>query len=327
MSLFSFLKKKKAPEETQVETKTLGQKLEKTGGRLREGLSNFFLGKKKIDDELLEELETLLLTADVGVKATQKVMDEITDKVSRKELNDEAALRQALKQALTQLLLPVEKPLTLNLEHQPAVILVVGINGSGKTTTIGKLSRKLLDEGKSVMLAAGDTFRAAAVEQLQTWGERNGVPVISQGEGADCASVLYDALESARARKTDVLIADTAGRLHTQIGLMDELKKVLRVMKKLDPSAPHEVLIVLDGCTGQNALNQARQFHQSLGLTGLAITKLDGTAKGGILFSIAEELSIPVRFIGVGEKVEDLQVFEAERFVDALLGDTHTENA
>ena len=323
MGLFSFRKNKKDTNSTQDAThssdENLASKLGKTRSRLKEGLMGFFLGKKTIDKELLEELENQLIMADVGIQAAQRIMDTLTDKVERSQLNDTDALHIALKQELISILTPCEKPLEIPDSDNPFVILVVGVNGSGKTTTIGKLARQLQDGGKSVMLAAGDTFRAAAVEQLQSWGERNHVPVVAQGSGADSASVIFDALDSARARGVDVLIADTAGRLHTQAGLMDELKKVKRVLQKLDKDAPHEILIVLDGGTGQNALNQAEQFNAALALSGIVITKLDGTAKGGIVFSIAEKLGLPLRFIGVGEKITDLRVFEAREFVEALL--------
>jgi fused signal recognition particle receptor len=300
-------------------------------GRLRRGLSRtrqvlntdvrdlVSLGRK-IDDELLEELETQLLVADVGVEATQTIIGDLTARVSRKQLNDGEALLGALREDMVGLLDPCTAPLEIPDETRPFVILMVGVNGAGKTTTIGKLARRLQDGGLSVMLAAGDTFRAAAVEQLQAWGQRNDVPVIAQHTGADAASVVYDALEAAKARGTDVLIADTAGRLHTQSNLMEELKKVKRVLAKLDPSAPHEVLLVLDAGTGQNALSQAEQFHQAVGVSGVVLTKLDGTAKGGIIFAIAKRLGLPIRFIGVGEGIEDLRVFDAEEFVDALLG-------
>lgn len=323
MGLFSFLKKKKddqaALPEEQVPEQQLDKKLDQTRGRFKENLLNFVLGSKQIDAELLEELESQLIMADVGVAATERVMEAIRQRVSRSEVDDPEALRSALREELAAILQPVEAPLEIPESSEPFVILIVGVNGSGKTTTIGKLARQLQLGGLSVMLAAGDTFRAAAVEQLQTWGERNNVPVISQGSGADSASVIFDALQSAKARGIDVLIADTAGRLHTQDGLMDELKKVKRVLGKIDETAPHETLIVLDGGTGQNALSQAESFHQAMQLDGMVVTKLDGTAKGGIVFAIAEKLEIPLRFIGVGEKVEDLRVFEAEEFVDALL--------
>lgn len=322
MGFFSFLKSKKdQPAEASAKDENLGNKLGKTRSRLTDGLRNLFRLSKTIDDDLLEELETRLIMADVGVQATSRIMKSLTDRVSRSQLSDAEALYDALREELAGILAPVEKPLEIPDQQSPYVILVVGVNGSGKTTTIGKLAKQLQDGGKSVMLAAGDTFRAAAVEQLQTWGERNNVPVISQGQGSDSASVIFDALSSAKARGVDVLIADTAGRLHTQAGLMDELRKVKRVLGKLDDTAPHETLIVLDGSTGQNALNQAEQFHAAMNLSGIVVTKLDGTAKGGIIFAIAEKLGIPLRFIGVGEKVTDLRVFQAGEFVDALLAD------
>jgi len=326
MSLFSFRRKKKVPADTdsQPEGKDLSKKLGKTRSRFTDGLLDFFLGKKAIDDELLEELETHLLVADAGVDVTQRVMDKLGQSISRKQVDDSEALKALLQQELNDILAPCEQPLEISGEKKPYVILVVGVNGSGKTTTIGKLSKRLKEANLSVMLAAGDTFRAAAVEQLQAWGERNQIPVVAQGSGADSASVIFDALQSAKAKGIDVLIADTAGRLHTQAGLMDELKKVKRVLGKLDNDAPHETLLVLDGGTGQNALTQAEQFHKAVGLTGLAITKLDGTAKGGIVFAIAEKLGLPIRFIGVGEKVEDLRTFNATEFVEALL---KTDNA
>lgn len=297
----------------------LEDRLGKTRSRFRDNLLNFLLGDKPIDEDLLEELETQLIMADVGVDATGRIMKSLGASVARSEVGDSAALGKALRHELLTLLQPVESPLEIPEQKDPFVILVVGVNGSGKTTTIGKLARQMSDGGLSVMLAAGDTFRAAAVEQLETWGARNNVPVVSQGSGADSASVIFDALQSAKARDIDVLIADTAGRLHTQSNLMDELAKVKRVLGKLDPTAPHETLIVLDGGTGQNALAQAQQFHEAVGLTGMAITKLDGTAKGGVVFAIAENLGLPIRFIGVGEGVFDLQVFEAGPFIDALV--------
>ncbi|MGI9321140.1 MAG: signal recognition particle-docking protein FtsY, partial [Thiogranum sp.] len=271
-----------------------------------------------IDDELIEDLETQLLTADVGVEATQSIIKDLTQRVARKQLNDAEALLAALHDDMQAMLAPVDHPLEIPPSEQPFVLLMVGINGAGKTTSIGKIARRLRDEGRSVMLAAGDTFRAAAVEQLQTWGERNQVPVVAQQQGADSASVIFDALQAAQARNIDVLIADTAGRLHTQSNLMEELKKIKRVLAKLDASAPHEVMLVVDAGTGQNALNQAQQFNQTVGLTGITLTKLDGTAKGGIIFAIAKQLGIPIRFIGVGEAVEDLRPFASADFVDAL---------
>ena len=297
----------------------LRERLGKTRRNLTDGMADLVLGKKTIDDELLEELETRLLMADVGVEATSKIIGDLTRRVSRKELNDPESLFEGLCEDMQQLLQQCEQPLIIDSSRSPFVILVVGINGAGKTTTIGKLARRFQQQGKSVMLAAGDTFRAAAVEQLQTWGERNHIPVVAQGTGADSASVIYDAIASARAKNIDLVIADTAGRLHTQSNLMDELIKIKRVMTKLDDSAPHEILLVMDAGFGQNGLVQAEQFHQALGLTGLALTKLDGTAKGGILFAIAEKLGTPIRFIGVGEGIEDLREFHAGEFVDALL--------
>ncbi|MBS9777738.1 MAG: signal recognition particle-docking protein FtsY [Gammaproteobacteria bacterium] len=290
--------------------------LAKTGA----GFGNLFLGKKAIDDELLEDLETALLMADVGIEATQEIIDDITDGIARKSLNDQEAVVEQLKLTMRRILAVSDKPLVFE-EHKPFVLMMVGINGAGKTTTIGKIAEKLKNEGKSVMLAAGDTFRAAAVEQLKTWGERAGVPVVSQGTGADSASVIYDAYESAKAKGIDVLIADTAGRLHTQKHLMSEIEKIVRVLRKHDPETPHEVMLVVDAGNGQNALNQAKEFDKSLGLTGITVTKLDGTAKGGIIFPIAKQLGVPVRFIGVGESAADLRTFNAKDFVDALLAD------
>ncbi|WP_163577895.1 signal recognition particle-docking protein FtsY [Halomonas faecis] len=299
--------------------------LGKTRANLTDGLAGLFLGKKQIDDELLEELETQLLMADVGIEATTAIVDRLTERVSRKELADPQALYRALQEELTAMLDPVAQPLELPPKGEgPFVILVVGVNGVGKTTTIGKLTQRFQREGRSVMLAAGDTFRAAAVEQLKVWGERNAVPVIAQHTGADSASVVYDALAAARARRVDVLIADTAGRLHNKAHLMEELKKVRRVMGKLDDSAPHEVMLVLDAGTGQNALSQANTFNEAVPVTGITLTKLDGTAKGGIIFALAKQLGTPIRFIGVGESLDDLRPFAAKDFVDALFdqGDT-----
>ena len=289
----------------------------RTWNQLSSGLGTLLLGKKVIDDELLEELESQLLMADMGLEATQRVVTDITGRVSRKELADGEALMQATKAALLDIIRPCEQSLE-PMGVAPFVILVVGVNGAGKTTTIGKLAHRLKAEGKSVMLAAGDTFRAAAVEQLQAWGERNDVPVIAQHTGADSASVLFDGLQAAKARGIDVLIADTAGRLQNKAHLMDELEKVVRVMRKLDPTAPHETLLVLDAGTGQNAVSQAEQFDKSVGVSGIVLTKLDGTAKGGVIFAIAQKLARPIRFVGVGEGVEDLRPFEAKPFIDAL---------
>jgi len=299
----------------------LKSSLRRTRGNLADGLASLFLGQKTIDDDLLEELETSLIMADVGVDATRKIIQSLTEKVTRKELSDTQALATALKDELAVLLNKVEQPLEIPKQDSPFVILMVGVNGVGKTTTIGKLASKLQAEGRSVMLAAGDTFRAAAVEQLQVWGERNNIPVVAQHTGADSASVIYDALESAKAKNIDVLIADTAGRLHTRGNLMEELVKVKRVMGKIDVNAPHEVMLVLDAGTGQNAVNQAVQFNESVKLTGLTLTKLDGTAKGGVIFSIANNLEIPVRFIGIGEGIDDLRPFNSKEFIDALFAD------
>jgi len=299
----------------------LKQGLSKTSASIGEGMASLFLGKKVIDDDLLEEIETRLLTADVGVEATSVIIKNLTQKVARKQLTDADALYKSLQDELAAMLKPVEQPLKIESRNKPFVILVVGVNGAGKTTTIGKLAKKLQLEGKKVMLAAGDTFRAAAVEQLQVWGERNNIPVIAQHTGADSASVIFDAVQAAKARGIDVLIADTAGRLHTKDNLMEELKKVRRVIGKLDEDAPHEVLLVLDAGTGQNAISQTKQFDQTVALTGLALTKLDGTAKGGVIFALAKQFNIPIRFIGVGEGIDDLRDFESEPFVQALFAE------
>ncbi|MCO6439521.1 MAG: signal recognition particle-docking protein FtsY [Nitrococcus mobilis] len=295
--------------------------LRKTGS----GFSALFLGRKAINEELLEELETLLLMADVGVEATQRIIDNLTERLKRNQLADAAALQNALRDDMIAILAPCTQPLAIN--TRPYVILTVGVNGVGKTTTIGKLGRRLQDNGYEVMFAAGDTFRAAAVEQLKIWGERGGIPVIAQPTGADAASVIYDAHQAALARGIGVLIADTAGRLHTQSNLMEELRKIKRVLSKQDAAAPHEVLLVVDASTGQNALAQARQFHAAVGVTGIALTKLDGTAKGGVIFAIAQQLGLPIRCIGVGEQIEDLRPFTAEEFVDALLAAPAQESA
>ncbi|WP_079213988.1 signal recognition particle-docking protein FtsY [Ventosimonas gracilis] len=306
-----------APEKTSLLAR-LWQGLAKTRAGLGEGMADLLLGKKVIDDELLEEIENRLLAADVGVEATRQILQNLTDRVARKELADSGALHVALQQELTAQLAPIEQPLIVDSSKKPWVILVAGINGAGKTTSIGKLAKFLQKQGHKVMLAAGDTFRAAAVEQLKVWGERNQIAVIAQNTGADSASVIFDAVQAAKARGIDVLIADTAGRLHTQSHLMEELKKVRRVIGKLDDSAPHEVLLVLDAGTGQNAIKQTREFHQCLSLSGLILTKLDGTAKGGVIFALAQQFGLPVRFIGVGEGIEDLRPFEAKTFVEAL---------
>lgn len=328
--MFGFIKRKQksvAEAETAIaETHTpsednttdLSHSLEKTKRTLSDGMADFFLGKKSINNDLLDELETHLLSADVGIDATTTIIAELQSNISRKVINDAESLHLKLAEIMKSILQPCEQ--TLNTDNaKPFVILVVGINGAGKTTSIGKLAHHFMQQGKSVMLAAGDTFRAAAVEQLQEWGKRNNVPVVSQGTGADPASVIFDAVTSASSKNIDIIIADTAGRLHTQDNLMDELAKIKRVLGKIDAKAPHETLIVMDASFGQNALHQAQQFHNSIGLTGMAVTKLDGTAKGGILFSIAKTLNLPVRFIGIGEGINDLRPFNASEFVDALL--------
>ncbi len=280
-----------------------------------------FSRNPKLDDDLLDELETALITADVGVGATTALVEGLRKRMKAREFADANALLAALRGELIAILQPVSKPLVIDRNAKPFVVLTVGVNGVGKTTTIGKLAKRFKDDGHSLMLAAGDTFRAAAVAQLQAWGERNGVAVIAQGQNADAASVAFDALQAGKARGTEVLIADTAGRLHTQGGLMNELGKIRRVLGKIDPAAPHEVLMVIDGTTGQNALSQLRQFHAAVNVTGLVVTKLDGTAKGGVVFALAREFNIPIRFAGIGERPEDLRVFDPEAFVDALLPD------
>ncbi|HET6555518.1 MAG TPA: signal recognition particle-docking protein FtsY [Dyella sp.] len=289
-----------------------------SGSGFARSLTSLFVRHPKLDDDLLDELETALITADVGVEASTALVEELRTRMHKREFADASALLAALRQLLVALLKPVERPLDVA-SPKPFVVLTVGINGVGKTTTIGKLARRYRDEGKQVLLAAGDTFRAAAVEQLKTWGARNNVPVISQGQDADAASVIFDALQAARSRNADVLIADTAGRLHTQGGLMDELGKIARVLKKIDADAPHEVLMVIDGTTGQNAVSQVRQFRQIVGVTGLVVTKLDGTAKGGVVFALAREFGLPIRYVGLGETATDLRVFDAEAYVDGLL--------
>lgn len=321
--MFNFLKRNKTAVTTETTPKPgffqrLKQGLQKTRQQFGQTLSNLLLGKKAIDAALLEEIETILLTSDVGIEATQAIIKSLTERITRKHLNDSETLLTNLQELLIEMLTPCVKPLEFTEEQKPFVILVVGVNGAGKTTTIGKLAKQMQNEGLKVMLAAGDTFRAAAIEQLQVWGERNQIPVIAQQTGADSASVIYDALQSAKARNMDVLIADTAGRLHTKENLMEELKKIRRVMTKLDPTAPHEILLVLDAGNGQNALTQAIKFHEAMNVTGLVLTKLDGTAKGGIVFAIAKKLGIPIRFIGVGEQIDDLRVFTADDFVKAL---------
>lgn len=298
----------------------LGAALGRTRGRLVDGLARLLRGGAKVDEGLLDELEDLLLAADVGVSVSSRIVEDLRARARPAGDDSGEAVFESLKDSMLAVLRPVAVPLEpLSVGEKPFVILVVGVNGTGKTTSIGKLAHRFKSEGRSVMLAAGDTFRAAAIEQLRRWGERNDVPVVAQHTGADAASVIYDALKAAKARGIDVLIADTAGRLHTQAGLMEELKKVRRVVNKLDADAPHEVLLVLDAGTGQNALSQALEFHQSVGVSGLCITKLDGTAKGGVVFAIADRLKLPIRYIGVGEALGDLRDFDADAFVDALL--------
>ncbi len=324
--MFGFGKKKNTdtPKQENIEEPKenffgrLKNQLTKTRTGLTGGLGNLFLGKKQIDDDLFEDLEMLLLSADVGIEATQRIIDSLTQRVARKQLSDPQALTAALQEEMLSILEPNQQPLTIPDGEGPFVILVVGVNGMGKTTTIGKLAKRLQAEGKSVMLAAGDTFRAAAIEQLQEWGKRNDIDVVAQHTGADSASVIYDAFEKARARKVDVLLADTAGRLHTQTNLMNELSKIERVIKKIDPNAPHEVMLVLDAGTGQNALAQAKNFNKATPLSGITLTKLDGTAKGGIIFAIANQFSLPIRFIGIGEGIDDLREFNALEFTNAL---------
>jgi fused signal recognition particle receptor len=307
------------PEKKQGLFSSLKSKLGKTRSSLTTGIADIFLGKKRIDDDLMEQLEDQLLMSDVGMEATQQIIQKLTVSLGRNEISDDDAVFNALDQAMQDILQVSNHPLRINQEHKPFVILMTGINGAGKTTTIGKLAQKFSDQGLSVMLAAGDTFRAAAVEQLQSWGQRLNIPVISQGSGADAASVIFDALQAAQSRRIDVLIADTAGRLHTQDNLMSELEKIKRVMGKLDPSAPHETMLVLDSGTGQNALAQAKSFNDAIGIDGIVLSKLDGTAKGGIVFSIAEKMKLPIRFIGVGEAASDLREFNADEFTKALL--------
>ena len=315
--MLNFFKKNQSPEsEGEPKKPSLKERLFKSKTKLGDGLSSLLIGKKKIDEELLEDLEMLLIGADIGIQTTDKVIESVRKKASRKELKDSDGLYELIKIELESFLIK-ENLLQTNIV-KTFVILVVGINGAGKTTTIGKLAKLFQSEGKTVMLAAGDTFRAAAVEQLQVWGQRNDIPVIAQKTGADAASVVYDAYQSAIAKNIDILIADTAGRLHTQDNLMQELEKIKRVLKKHNEEAPHETLLVIDGGSGQNAIQQANEFHKSINLSGLAVTKLDGTAKGGVLFAISDSLKLPIRFIGVGEAIDDLKPFNAKDFVDAL---------
>jgi fused signal recognition particle receptor len=316
--MLKILKRKKKTAESTGMFGRLKTGLAKTRRAIGESVANALLGQKELNQEALLELETCLLTADVGVETTQMLVADLTKHLARKQLNDVSAVFKVLQQDMLDILVKVEQPLVITSQHRPFVILMVGVNGSGKTTTIGKLASQFKHDGKKVMLAAGDTFRAAAIEQLQVWGERNQVPVIAQQTGADSASVIFDAYNAAKSRNMDVLIADTAGRLHTQSNLMEELKKIKRVLQKIDLEAPHEVMLVLDAGIGQNALTQAKQFQQAVDVTGIVLTKLDGTAKGGIIFAIARELGLPIRFIGVGEGVSDLRPFAAKPFVEAL---------
>ncbi len=303
----------------QTAAEALDQRLADTRKQLGQRLNELFSGRKEIDEDLLQEIETTLITADINAQTVIGIVDNLRAAVANKVIREPGQLLPAVQAELFELIEPCEQFLLVDEARKPFVILMVGINGAGKTTTIGKLAQRYKEEGLSVMLAAGDTFRAAAVEQLKAWGERNSVPVVAQGSGADSAAVIFDALQSARAKGIDVLIADTAGRLHTQSNLMEELKKIHRVMSRIDPTAPHEVMLVVDAGTGQNALNQARQFNQAIGLTGITVTKLDGTARGGVLFSIASELKLPIRFIGVGESASDLRPFDAGAFINAIL--------
>ena len=310
--------KKNQNKDIQTDTKkaSLKDRLFKSKRRLGDGLSSILIGKKQIDDELLEELEILMISADIGIQTTDKIIESVRKKASRKELKDGDSLYQLIKVELEALL--IDDNLLVPVSDSTFVILVVGINGAGKTTTIGKLAKSFQSQGKSVMLAAGDTFRAAAVEQLQIWGDRNEIPVIAQKTGADAASVVYDAYQSAVAKNIDILIADTAGRLHTQDNLMQELEKIKRVLKKHNDKSPHETLLVIDGGSGQNAVQQANEFHKSIELSGIAVTKLDGTAKGGVLFAISDSLNLPIRYIGIGESIDDLKPFHAKDFINAL---------
>jgi fused signal recognition particle receptor len=316
--------KKEKPEKREGFVKRLRARINRGDSWLTYDLANLAPGGK-IDEDVLEELESLLVMADVGVDTTERIISDLQKSLARKELKDVEALQRGLHKSLCTILEPVEKPLLINKPDGPFVILMVGVNGAGKTTTIGKLARRFKAEGYSVMLAAGDTFRAAAVEQLQAWGDRNSVPVVSQQAGADPAAVIFDAMDAAKARNIDILLADTAGRLQSQAGLMDELAKVKRVIARRDETAPHEIMLVLDASQGQNALVQAEKFNEALGLTGLTVTKLDGSAKGGILLAIANRIGVPVRFIGIGEAAEDMQPFSASEFVDALLTSGHQD--
>ena len=315
--MLNFFKKNQNKDiKTDTKKTSLKERLSKSKRRLGDGLFSILIGKKQIDDELLDELEMLMISADIGIQTTDKIIESVRKKASRKELKDGDSLYQLIKIELETLL--VDENLLEPISDSTFVILVVGINGAGKTTTIGKLAKSFQSQGKSVMLAAGDTFRAAAVEQLQIWGERNEIPVIAQKIGADAASVVYDAYQSAVAKNIDILIADTAGRLHTQDNLMQELEKIKRVLKKHHENAPHETLLVIDGGSGQNAVQQANEFHKSIELSGIVVTKLDGTAKGGVLFAISDSLNLPIRYIGIGEAIDDLKPFHAKDFINAL---------
>lgn len=323
--MFNFLKKNQNqnnPSSNEEPKSSWFQRLSrgfsKTRQQLSSGLAQLFTGSVKLDEETLEILETQLLTADVGFEATSTIINALKESAKQKKITTGEELQTELQAIMVNILSACEHPLDINSQNTPFVILMIGINGAGKTTTIGKLAKKLKTEGHSVMLAAGDTFRAAAVEQLCAWGQKNDIAVVAQQQGADSASVIFDAFQSAKARQTDVLIADTAGRLHTQEGLMAELVKIKRVLQKIDPTAPHETLLVLDASIGQNALQQAKQFHSAMGVTGIVMTKLDGTAKGGILLSIAQTLALPIRFIGVGEHIDDMQPFDARAVVEAI---------
>ncbi len=326
--MFKFLKRKESHVNALKEKEPLSPKnnflyriknsLQKTRHQFTENLANLVLGKKKVDAVLIEEIVDLLLMADVGSTVTEAIIQQLTEKLARNHLADGQVVWDVLKQQLAELLQPCESPLVIHATHKPMVILVVGVNGVGKTTSIGKLAHYLQKQGNKVMLAAGDTFRAAATEQLTIWAGRNHIPIIAQHQGADSASVIYDAFQAAKARNVDVLIADTAGRLHTKTHLMQELQKIKKVIRKLDVTAPHEIMLVLDAGTGQNALVQAEVFNKALGLTGLMLTKLDGTAKGGVIFAIAKKLGLPIRFLGLGEGINDLQVFSTKEFVEAL---------
>lgn len=319
---------KKAPKEAQEPSlfARLKQGLSKTRDKFTQGLAQILLGKKQIDAELLEAIETQLLLADVGVDATQAIISDLTARLNRNALQDGESVFAALSEELTQLLTQPASDFQID-QHKPALILMTGVNGAGKTTTVGKLAKYFQSQGKSVLLAAGDTFRAAAIEQLEVWGERNGIKVISQAKGADSAAVIFDAFQAAQARGIDIVIADTAGRLHTQAHLMDELKKIVRVVKKLDPTAPHETLLVLDATIGQNTLNQTQQFKEAVGISGLILTKLDGTAKGGVVFALAKQHDLPIRFVGIGEAIDDLKPFEPRSFVEALLAHETEQNS